>query len=159
MGKTDVSTERVTDVEVLTGSELELYLGTGSLETIQDPEEVARSIVRRILEAETADEVLSPRGEVTHAADVLNKALVLVAVEYRRSDLDEGAGVYALLSMAEAGSGEKLLVSCGSRNVMAQAYRLDRLGALPTGVRIVEAQKATAAGFRPMWLEKVEGDF
>lgn len=118
---------------------------------VEDPEEIAREIMARILRAETPEEVLSQAG-TTSARDVLDKALNLLDVRFLRSSFDEGPGVYAILQMGDPDTGEVFPVTCGSRNVLAQAFRLNGLNALPRLVKIVEAGKDTARGYRPMWM-------
>ncbi len=49
--------------------------------------------------------------------------------------------------------GERLLVSCGGTNVMAQLVALVKAGALPLDVKLTRTTKETRQGYRPLWLQ------
>ena len=116
-------------------------------------EDAAREIVARILDAQDFDAVLST-GSSTKAEDVLDVPFVLRDVRFQASGFEDGPPVYALIEAVDPETGETLTITCGSRNVMAQALRLKQLGALPTpkAVRIFRTDRPTASGFYPMWL-------
>lgn len=118
-------------------------------ERFEDPAEIARAIMERILTADTPEAVLEQSG-TTSARDVLEVPLELTDARFMRSGFDEGPGAYALLTMVNA-DGEQLTVTCGGRNVLAQVFRLKQLAALPRRVKFVEAGQ-TAQGYRPLWL-------
>lgn len=120
----------------------------------QDAAAAGMEIAARILRAESVDEVFE-QGGATPALEVIDVPLIVNGLRWNRSDYEgEGAKVYALIDATRADSGEELTITCGSRNVMAQLYRLDQLGALNTPVKIVRAERETARGFRPMWLAR-----
>lgn len=122
----------------------------GSLD--QNADQVAIDIIARILEAKDATEVLEGSG-ATHARDYLDTPFALTDVRFNKSSFDgEGPAFYALLSGAD-GDGEKLSITCGAKNVIAQAWKLKDLDALPMQVVIRQAPKPTANGFHVMWLE------
>ena len=143
-------------------AELELsrdaILGTDdAVEQIEyaDPVEIARAIVERILEAPDAETVLQS-STTEHARDVIGQPLQLRGARFQRSRFaDNGQGgptLYALLDCRDEENHDRL-ITCGSRNVLAQVYRLQELKALPANVRIVEGSE-TAQGYRPLWLER-----
>ena len=120
----------------------------------QDATEAARAIVARILDAPDVDAVFD-QGKATSAVDVLDVPLLILNIRWQRSEYEgEGSTVYALIDAERADNGDELTITCGSRNVMAQLYRLAQLGALGTPVKIVRSEKATARGFKPMWLAR-----
>lgn len=130
---------------------LERFLTAGAEVETVDPDAISAEIMQRILNATTAEAVLG-KGAID-ASSVLNQRLVLRGVRWNKSTKGEsGPGFYALLDVANV-DGEPMTVTCGSRNVMAQAWRLADLGLLPLGVRIMESPVETAAGGRPMWME------
>jgi hypothetical protein len=117
-------------------------------------EDAAREIIARILEAEDFDAILSS-GSTTPAEDVLDVPFVLRDVRFQKSGVEgEGPPVYALIEAVDPETGETLTITCGSRNVMAQALRLKQTGNLPTPkpVRIFRVDRPSASGFYPMWL-------
>jgi len=120
---------------------------------VLDPEAAAREIVARILQAPDAGAVLA-QGQTVSAEAILGQPFELREVRFLKSGIDnpEGPDVYAILDAVDTDTGERQTVTCGSRNVMAQALRLKQLGELPAVVQIIRADKPTAAGFYPMWL-------
>lgn len=138
------------EVAVVNNTPDELLLAEA--ERLGDPELISQEIMRRILEAETVEEVLEMAG-TTSAKDIVGVAFTLTDAVIMKSAFDEGAPVYMLLDVADPDTGKAYKVNCGGRNVMAQVYRLKQLGALPTTVKLVEAG-TTAAGHKPLWLNK-----
>lgn len=113
------------------------------------------AIVQRILASESVEEVLA-ETEAIHARDVLGAALQITGYSFNNSTLGgDGPKFYMLIDCVDDG-GEAFKVTCGAVNVMAQLYRLAELGAIPGLFRIVESDKETSAGFRPMWLKAIE---
>lgn len=130
---------------------VEEALQDAGLDRYEDPQLVAREIVSRILEAETPEQVFS-QGAAVHASDILGRPFTARSLRFNRSTFKEGSTVYALIDAEFLDDGSRGVVSCGSRNVMAQLYRLQELKALPANVKIVEADTPTEQGFKPMWL-------
>jgi hypothetical protein len=125
--------------------------------TAEDPDAIAAEIVARILAAETVDEVLAPRGTIP-IGHLLGEPIEVRAVRWHRSDYADGPAVYAVADVVIAGTGERATVTCGARNVMAALWRLDDLGVLPITVEVVEAERASRAGYRPLWLQRPRDD-
>ena len=148
MASTDIA---VIDHEAVTKALLDGI----ELPEVESGEDASRSIVARILASEDAETVLADSA-ATPAQEVLGRPLQVYGVRWLRSAYEEGPVVFALLDVADIESGERMTVSCGARNVMAQLLRLDQLGALPVAVVIRKADKATANGYYPLWLAKAE---
>ena len=141
-----------TDMTSAPGTEVEQFIAGATAQVLDDPEAVARAIAQDILTAPTVDEVFA-RRELTHARDVLGETLTVLGVRWMQGDYDNtGPGFYAVMECANA-DGEKVQISCGARNVMAQLWRLNQLGAFPIRIAIVESGRTTAAGYKPMTLE------
>lgn len=125
---------------------------------VDDPTNVTLDIIGKILGATSADEVLG-REEATHARDMIDTPFALTGVKFNRSTFDgDGPAFYAVLSGASE-DGENVAVTCGARNVIAQAWKLADLDALPIKVVIRQSAKPTAAGYHVMWLEAAPGTF
>lgn len=123
-----------------------------------DPAQAQMDIIRQILSADSAEEVLRQTSAI-HARDVLGDVLHILGYDFNESDLEgNNLGFYMLVNCV-TDEGEPFKVTCGAVNVMAQLYRLNQLGVLPMDGRIVEAAKATKAGYKPMWLEAVAPAF
>lgn len=149
----------MTDVQLTDSEVFKRFLAAADEGKVEaDVEEMTLQIVAQILNAKDADEVLGGRT-ATHALDVLDVPLVLTGVHFQKSDFD-GAGpqFYAVLDVVTA-DGEGIPVTCGAKNVIAQAWRLEDLNALPLKIVIRRSAKPTANGFHVMWLEKAEDDF
>ncbi|MGH9013165.1 MAG: hypothetical protein ACRDZ1_04410 [Acidimicrobiia bacterium] len=126
---------------------------------VEDPERVSAEIMERILRAETPAEVLGGQAVVS-ARDLVGIPHTITGVHFLQSDYDGGPGVYAIVDAEvpnpSTGEVQRLAYSSGSRQVLAQAFRLSELGAFPVSVRLVESVKPTAQGFVPMWLQAAE---
>ena len=119
---------------------------------IEDPQQVATAIIERILDSEDADEVFQGQQAIG-GRDALGRPFTLNGVRWHRSRYEEGqVPVFAVLDASFLDDGTRVALTTGALNVMAQAYQLKRLGALPCDVKIEEAANETAAGFRPQWL-------
>jgi hypothetical protein len=130
------------------------FLSAGRASAALDPNQAALDMVQRILNAETVEDVLK-RAEAIHARELVDQTIVLTGVRFNESDLKaDGPGFYALLEIVDE-NGEAQVVTCGAVTVMAQAWKLNKLGALPMRVVLREAEKETKNGFRPMHLEPV----
>ena len=120
---------------------------------VDDPTEVQRQIVARILAAESADDVLSSQS-TTAATDLVGVPLQVANVRWMQSRVKDAAiPVFALIDAVRGDDGSKVLVTCGAIQVMAQLVKLQKLGAFPIDLKIVQKDTPTAAGYYPLWLE------
>lgn len=122
----------------------------------EDPAEVQRQIVARILSAETADDVLKPQN-TTAAEDMVGVPLHISAVRWMQSRVKDAAiPVFALIEGTRGDDGSSVIVTCGAVQVMAALLRLSSIGALTSQpVVITRKDTPTAAGYYPLWLEGV----
>lgn len=117
-----------------------------------DPEDTARSILARILSADSADQLLTGH-RVVHAQEILGIALDITAVKWQRSTLEGASNVYAVVTATPLGSEQTQTITCGGRNVMMQLLNAQHRGFLPLRCVIQRSAKPTANGFHPLWLE------
>lgn len=129
-------------------------LADGIMPVDTDPATTAADIAREILNAENADDVLGG-GDVVHAKDILNQPITIHGGKFVRSDYEEGAGVYVVADVTSHNTGNRVKVTMGATNVVAQIYRLAELGAFPVECKIIEASRPTADGFRPQRLVRL----
>jgi hypothetical protein len=123
-----------------------------------DADEVSMQIIARILKATSVDDILEGSGAV-HARDFVGVPFTLTDVRFNKSDFqDAGPAFYALLEGAD-GNGERVTITCGARNVIAQAWKLRDMGALPVQVQLGESERPTAKGYKVLWLEKAGSSF
>lgn len=128
----------------------------GQLE--QNPDQVAIDVIAKILSADTIEGVFGGGGTI-HARDYLDTPFKLLGLHFNESTFDgEGPNFYALLDAVNA-DGEKVAITCGAKNVIAQAWKLADMNALPMDIIIKQSAKATASGFHIMWLEQAPAAF
>lgn len=110
----------------------------------------AMSMAMRLLDAESADALLSvnTEGELTHAGDMLGKPFMLHSVKFNAGDQNPDWPLYAVMDVTW--NGEKDVMSCGGLNVCVAAFKMAKEGWLPRMVRIVEREKATRSGYHPL---------
>lgn len=147
-----------TEVEVHTAHrEVAAFLARGKAAVEVDSEAAALDIVRRIVTAQSIDDVLG-ESEALHAKDVLGQSLAVHGVRWNQSDMADGPGFYALMECVDK-DGQPFVVTCGALSCMAQLYRLEQLEAFPIWLTIEEVGKPTAQGYRPMHLRRGEEAF
>jgi hypothetical protein len=73
----------------------------------------------------------------------------------RESDFEGPLGLYLILDATDNATGEKVLISCSSQMSMVQLVTLRKRGQLPVKVEVVEKDKPTKAGFRPIHLRYI----
>lgn len=137
----------VTDSEVLVKAVFE----GSDVELVDDPVEAQKEILRRILSAETPDELLNVAGAQSWS-DLLGVPIEVHEVSLRRSAYDEGSRVYAIVAGTRMDDGSAVTLSIGGVNVLGQLMQAARKGWLPMTFALRRADKPTAAGFYPLWL-------
>jgi hypothetical protein len=135
----------VQPIDTIANSEVERFLTSVEAAVMDDPAAISAAIVANILQARTAEDVFGT-NDVTPAEDVLGQRLTIRGVRWNRSRYDDGPTVYAMIDAVDD-DGEVLTISCSGRNVMAQLFRLNELGAFPAVCAIVQADRPTAAGY------------
>ncbi len=157
MPETKTTESAVPELVILNDAQVELALqgelGDNVAIAIQDPRQIQIDIIKRILSSPNANSVLGGQQAVS-GRECLERPFQLRGVRWHRSRFDQGLPVFAVLDAAFLDNGETAAVTTSAGNVMAQAYALYKLGALPCDVKIVESDHDTAAGFKPQWLER-----
>lgn len=150
-----MSTDLVTLDEAAVEAALRGELAQDAQIAIADPIEVAQDIVRRILEAGDPEQVFSG-GRAVGGREALGRPFILHGVRWHRSAYaaEGGLPIFAVLDATFVDTGERVAITTGAVNVMAQVFALARLDALPVQVKIEESDRPTAAGYRPQWLQR-----
>lgn len=118
---------------------------------VQSPEDASINIASRILDAETAEDILAP-VEALNAEDLNGAPFTLNSVAILPSGMDGGIGFFAVFDASDPQTGDQMSITCGAANVVAQAAALYDKGFLPMTVVIEISRKATSRGFYPMSL-------
>lgn len=144
-----------TDVERTMDSKIaEFFEHTKSL-TSEDPEVVQERILRALLDATSAHDVLHA-GEAIKAADVDGIPLEIQGIRASESEYVDGSTHYLHIDAKVLGNGDQITVSCGARDVVMKLIRLDQLAMFPVTAKIVKSGKATKDGFFPLFLQEVK---
>lgn len=145
-------------MDIASLNQLDEILRTGELnaEVVDDPDSISRSIIDQLLAADS-DEALQDFGNAIGWKELLNVPIELRGFRWRVSDYSEGAPIYFIVSGTRLDTGEGVTLTTGSLNVLAQLSNMARRGTLVGGVwQLHEAEKATKAGFKPLWLVQPE---
>ena len=156
---TELAVYRSGDIATLTKLE-EILLGTGDADAIDyeapDPAEISREIVMQLLAAES-DEELEAFGGATGWRELLGVPMELHGFNLRPSAFEGEGGppVFFVVFANRLDSGDRVTLTTGSWNVLAQLTNLARRGTLAGSVwMLTEADKQTAAGYKPLWLKR-----
>lgn len=141
-------------------AELERILLTDeTVEVVDDPAEMAKEIVAQLLGAES-DEELESFGQAIGWRDLQGVPVEIHNFRWRPSDFagEGGASVYFVVEGTRLDDGDRVVLTTGSRNVLAQLTNLAKRGRIPGAVRMMtKAEKATRGGFHPLWLATPPG--
>lgn len=138
--------------------ELANALVTGETITfgVADPEDAARAITMRILEAETDEEAFSPTG-TTNGRELLGIPLEIhPPLRAFPSSLEgEGPQFFIVFEATRLDTGDRIAISTSSRNVLAALINGMKRQRFPERtMKFMEADRPTKAGFVPLWLVK-----
>jgi len=120
-----------------------------------DPEAISREIMLQILTAETDEDMLAV-GKATSWQELLGVPVELRKFRWLPSRYDQGAKVFFVVTGIRLDNGENVVLTTSGQNVLAQLINLERRKRFPSVWRLVESEKETSRGFKPLWLEPVE---
>lgn len=109
------------------------------------------SILRDVMTADSVMDLLAD-SEAIHAEDIVNRAIKVHGVEFRKSDFGGEMPFYAVMDVEFEHNGERAAVTIGARRALAQLMRADTKGWFPMTCRVIRSERPTAAGNYPMWL-------
>lgn len=118
-----------------------------------DSANAVEDILGRILQAETADDILAEDGLI-EAEELLGVPVQIWSYKVNESDFTDGMPGYLVIDAIRQDTGEKVTIGCGAVKVQAQILKLKRIGALPIVVKFVKNEKGTKAGRHPLSLVK-----
>lgn len=148
----DIAVRKSTDVAQL--DELErILLGDAELpDVVDDPAEISREIMAQLLAAES-DEELEAVGEAIGWRELPGVPMELHGFRWRPSSFEEGAPVFFVVNATRLDTGQRVVLTTGSGNILAQLCNMARRGTLVGAIRALEiADTPTKQGFRPNWL-------
>lgn len=141
--------------ELVPYADFEKYLATSDDSLAEDPEVAQRRIIEQILQAKNMSDAMAETTAI-HARDLLDEPITVHGFKIAKSDFEEGMGYFALIDATVHKTGERIVVTCGATNVLAQLYVGQRTNGFPVDGRFAEPEKATARGFKPLWLRPLD---
>lgn len=120
--------------------------------TVEDDEAIAARQLAAVMNATTADEILSA-NQITKAEAVLDHRLRVLALRAGVSDFESGPDFYLIFECIDETDDTFKTVECGAADVVVKVARLAQLGLLPVTLKIHRKDKATKAGFFPLFAE------
>jgi hypothetical protein len=117
-----------------------------------DPGTAQVSIVSRIMEAETEDDILSAGG-AKGPDDLGGQAFLIRNVVARKGDFGN-LSVFLVLTLRMKGTNAEDVITIGSENVLAQVRRLKDKGLIPSETYMRFERRETGGGFHVYYLRK-----
>lgn len=163
MPSTEIAVRTSSDLASLDELDSILLGGDMNVEVVDDPREISTQIIAQLLAAES-DAELEQFGDAEgwrgYAVPVSvaksgkgGTPFRIVGFTWRPSSYEEGAPVFFVVQAENLSTGERVVLTTGSLNVLAQLSNLARRGRIPGAIRmLVEKDSATKAGFKPLWL-------
>ena len=150
----EIAVRDSSDVEAL--QELKRILVSGvspdQVAPWEDPEDISRDIVMQLLSAKT-DAELEMMGAAQGWRELEGVPVEINGFSWRPSRFEQGPGVFFVVRGVRLDTGEPVVLTTGSANVLAQLTNMAERGTLIGAVRkLVQAEKATQAGYHPLWL-------
>lgn len=157
MAKTQTLTVRSSQ-ELAQIDELEKLLISGEKveqTIVSDPAQVSREIIAELLAAESDDDLFAGRNAIGWR-ELPGLPIELAGFNWRPSTLEEGSNIFFVVRGTRMDTGEKVVLTTGAGNVLAQLVNMAKRGTMVGAVvKLVEAKNPTRAGFRPLSLELV----
>lgn len=148
----EIAVRKSTDVAQL--DELEaMLLGTKDVpDVVDDPAEIQREIMAQLLDAKS-DEELELVGQATGWRELPGVPMELHGFRWRPSTYEEGSPLFFVVDAVRLDTGQRVALTTGSGNILAQLTNMARRGTLVGAIRALEiSDTQTKQGFRPNWL-------
>lgn len=148
---TALAVRRSTDLAALEDLGRILVTGEFDTEVVDDPEQISREIIEQLLAAESDDE-LEVVGSATGWIEYEGVPVEIRSFRWRKSDYTEGAPIYMIVFATDMRDGGQLVLTTGSKNVLAQLINLARRDRFPVVRILTRAERPTERGYYPLWL-------
>jgi hypothetical protein len=151
-GGQEIAVRKSTDLAQVEELEAILLGEKGVPEVADDPAEIQKEIMAQLLAA-TTDEELEQVGNAQGWRELVGVPILIEGFRWRPSSYDEGSPVFFVVTGTRLDTGERVALTTGSGNVLAQLTNMAKRGTLTGSIRMVEvADKQTKSGFLPYWL-------
>jgi hypothetical protein len=121
---------------------------------VEDPAEIQRMIVNRIVSAQSIDELFIETGTVA-TKEVVGIPLMVQDCRLLKGEIEGEEGVYMLIEAVRGDTGELVALNSGAPNIMSILYKGKKLGLLPLQVEVAEAGRARPGYNAPLTLKPI----
>lgn len=142
--------------EVLGDNAIDAYLSDMQATEDDSPEAIQLEIARRILSADSIDDVWAATKVLT-AKEVLNTPLDVERVRWITSAHKGGAPKFAIIEGKNVYTNAPVTVSCGALNVVLTLYKLQKYDGLPARVMLKSKPSSSDPGRSVYTIEPVAG--
>lgn len=122
----------------------------------ESPEAIQAEIARRILSADTLEDVWAAT-KVLSAKEILNTPILVNNVRWVTSAHEGGAPKFAIIDGENTYTSKPITVSCGALNVVLTLYKMQKFGALPAKVMLTSKPSTSDPGRVVLMIEPVAG--
>lgn len=119
------------------------------------PEDSVKLIMARILSSPDIESVFR-QGRAVGAEEVEGVPLEIHGLRWTASSYNDGPSVFAVIDATRTDTDERVVVTCGSVNVMTQLWRAWTERAFPIRAKVVRSARPAASGNYPMWLDATQ---
>lgn len=119
---------------------------------VTDPEQINREIVAQLLAAETDEDLAIQKA--TPWQELAGVPIEIHSFTFRPSSYEEGAPVFVVVHGMNMANGERVVLTTGGYNILAQLSNLARRERFPSIWKLEISENATSRGFHPLWLVK-----
>lgn len=117
------------------------FITTQSEEMPERDSDPMQRIIEQVLNAESADAVLTP-VDVKQASEIVGIPFVLFEFDLNESEYDAGSPFFASMVCGLPPDGEPTVINCGHKKVIAQLVKLRQFDALPAQVKFITRGKS-----------------
>ncbi len=125
--------------------------------TAEDDDQVQERILASILAANTAQDILRA-GDAIPADDLINVPLMVRNIRVSDSTYEDGMDIYLHVEATKLGSDEQVTFAAGARDIVVKLIAMHMRHLLPVPCVIRKKEKATKAGFFPLFLRVIPPD-
>lgn len=152
---TDVDTQQSNEVALINDPALLERFAEMAVMIPADLGSGTEDILAKILSAKTWDELDEP-WETSDIEDILGKTLHITKVQRRPSTFKGALGVFLVIHLQDAKTGQEYVKTTGSVSVVAQIARAYALGVTAMTVQWLRAERPSENGYYPQHLKVLD---
>lgn len=142
--------------ELETVEDVNMVAALGQLGVVDDPEQIQRAILERLMAASTVEEILREDETVATKA-LVGKPLEITDCRVMKSSFEGGLGVYLIADAIDLDTGELIVINTGATKIVGQLIALKKTNNLPIKVTVKEVGRAKEGQDRALQLAALGG--